>query len=157
MDSWTSQSNPDKQIILSLACTMVGMVLLIVFRDFSGSGTNAMAGFLLGVLLLLIGGAAFLVSGKQTIVVDPRARCITIEDSNRFRTKTRSIPMTDIAGISIGYLGKWSNFVTWYYLVLKLKNGEEYPLFSPGRFFEGGSDRSVVASWKQHLEEYLGQ
>jgi hypothetical protein len=57
----------------------------------------------------------------------------------------------------LGYLGKRSNFVTWYYLVLKLRSGEEYPLFSPGRFFKGGSDRSTVAGWRQRLEGYLGQ
>ncbi len=157
MELWTSQSNPGKQIMLSFASVMAGMVLLIVFRDFNGSGTNALAGFLLGVLLLLIGAAAFLVSGKQTVVVDPGARCITIEDSNRFRTKKRSIPLSEIAGVSIGYLGKRSSFVTWYYLVLKLRSGEEYPLFSPGRFFQGGSDRSTVAGWKERLEGYLGQ
>jgi hypothetical protein len=157
MDLWTSQSNSGKQILLSVACAVVGLVLVIGFRDFRGSGTHAMAGFLLGVLLLLIGVAGFLVSGKQTVVVDPKARRITIEDSNRSRPKKRSIPFSDIVGISIGYLGKRSNYVTWYYLVLRLRSGEEYPLFAPGHFFEGGSDKSIVASWKQRLEKYLGQ
>lgn len=157
MDLWTSQSNSGKQILLSVACAAVGLVLVIGFRDFRGSGTNAMAGFLLGVLLLLIGVAGFLVSGKQTVVVDPKARRITIEESSRFRTKKRSIPFSDIVDISIGYLGKRSNYVAWYYLVLRLRSGEEYPLFAPGRFFEGGSDKSIVAGWKQRLEQYLGQ
>ena len=157
MDLWTSQSNPGKQIALSVACALVGLALVIGFRDFRGSGTNALAGFLLGALLLIIGVAGFLVGGKQTVVVDPKARRITIEDSNRFGTKKRSIPFSDVVGIGIGYLGKRSNYVEWYYLVLRLRSGEEYPLFSPGRFFEGGSDESTVVSWKQRLEEYLGQ
>lgn len=157
MDLWTSQSNSGKQILLSVACAAVGLVLVIGFRDFRGSGTNALAGFLLGVLLLLIGVAGFLLSGKQTVVVDPKARRITIEKSSRFRTKKRSIPFSDIVDISIGYLGKRSNYVAWYYLVLRLRSGEEYPLFAPGRFFEGGSDKSIVAGWKQRLEKYLGQ
>ena len=54
MDLWISESNADKQIMLSVACTAVGLALMIGFRDFSGSGTNAMAGVLLGVLLLTI-------------------------------------------------------------------------------------------------------
>ena len=157
MDVWTAQSNPGKQAVLSVLCSVVGVVLAIGFRDFRDSGTNALAGFLLGVLLLLIGVAGFLVSGKQTVVVNPKARCITIEDSNRFCAKKRSIPFSDVLGISIGYLGKRSNYVTWYYLVLKLRSGEEYPLFSPGRFFEGASDKSTVEGWKRRLEEYLGQ
>jgi hypothetical protein len=157
MDVWTSQSNSGKQTMLSVACAIAGLALVYGFRNFSGLGSNTMAGFLLGVLLLFIGVAGFLLSGKQTVVVDPKAHHITIEDSNRFRTKKRLIPFSNIVGISIGYLGKRSNYVTWYYLVLKLRSGEEYPLFSPGRFFEGGSDRSTVASWKQRLEEYLVQ
>jgi len=157
MDSWTSQSNSGKQILLSVACAVVGLVLVFGFRDFRGSGTNAMAGFLLGMGLLLLGVAALLVGGKQTVVVDPRARCITIEDSNRLRTKKRSIPFGDIVDVGIGYLGSRSNYVAWYYLVLRLRSGETYSLFAPGRFFEGGSDKSIVASWKQRLEKYLGQ
>ena len=157
MDVWISQNNPGKQIVVSLACVAAGLVLMIGFRDFRGAGSNAMAGFLLGVLLLVIGAPGILMSGKQTVVVDPGVRRITVEESNRFRTKKRSIPFSDVVGISIGYLGKRSNNVGWYYLVLKLKTGEEYPLFAPGRFFEGGSDRSTVLSWKQRLEQYLGQ
>jgi hypothetical protein len=155
MDLWETQNNPGKQTILSVACTAVGLILVICFRDFGGFGTNSMAGFLLGLLLLLIGIPGFLLSGKQTVIVDPESRLITIEDSNRFHTKKRSIPFSAIAGISIGYLGKRSNYVTWYYLVLKLRSGEDYPLFAPGRFFEGASDKSTVTSWKLRLEGYL--
>lgn len=157
MDLWKSQSNPGKQLVLSVACAAVGLVLAIGFRDFGSLGSNAMAGFLLGLLLLLIGVPGFLLSGKQTVIVDPKTRCITIEDSNRLRTKKRSIPFSEIVNVSIGYLGKRSNYVMWYYLVLKLKSGEDYPLFAPGLFFEGGSDKSIVTSWKQRLEGYLGQ
>lgn len=157
MDLWTSQSNPGKQTTLSVACALVGLLLTIGFRNFSGSCTNVLAGFLLGVLLLLIGVVGFMVNGKQTVVINPKARSITVEESNRFGIKKRIILFSDIDSVSIGYLGKKSNFVTWYYLELDLKNGERYPLFSPVRFFEGGSDRAIVASWKQRLEDFLCQ
>jgi hypothetical protein len=157
MESWESRSNPGKQKILSVVCTAVGMIVTIGCRKFGSIASDAGAGFLLGLLLLCIGVAGFLMSGEQTVIVDPEKRRITIEDSNRFSTKIRTIPFSDIVDISIGYLGKKSNFVTWFYLVLKLKSGEEYPLFSPGRFYEGGSDRATVESWKQRLERYLGK
>jgi hypothetical protein len=157
MELWTSQSNAGKQILLSAACAVVGLVLVIGFRDFRGFGANATAGFLLGILLLLVGVAGLLAAGRQTVVVDPKRRFITVEDSNRFRTKKRLIRFSDIVGISIGYLGKRSNYVTWHYLVLRLRSGEDYSLFAPGRFYKGGADKSIVASWKQRLEEYLGQ
>lgn len=155
MDLWTSRSNPSKQVALSALCSLVGLVLAIGFRHFGSAGTNAEAGFLLGALLLVIGVAGFLTSGRQTVVIDPDARRITVEDANRFGTKKRSIPFGDIVGVGIGYLGKKSNHVEWYYLVLELRNGEKYSLFPPGRFFEGGSDRSTVEGWKRRLEQYL--
>jgi hypothetical protein len=157
MDIWTSHSNSDKQTLISAAGVIVGLVLIFGFRNFSNTGSNAMAGFFLGVLLLFIGVSGYLASGKQTVVIDPRAQSITIEDLNRFGAKKRVIPFSSIVEVSIGYLGKRSNYVTWYYLVLKLSSGEEYPLFSPGRFYAGGSDRSTVAGWKQRLEAYLSQ
>lgn len=149
------QSNPVKQDLLSLGSSIVGLALVIGFRHFSTAGSNDKAGFLLGVLLLIIGIAGFLTGGKQTVVIDPGKRRITVEDANRLGTKKRSIPFADITGVGIGYLGKRSNFVNWYYLQLELRSGEMYSLFPPGRFFEGGSDRSAVEGWKRRLQQYL--
>jgi hypothetical protein len=157
MELWKTQSKSDKQMAVSAGCTLAGLIIAIGFRNFASTGGNAMSGFLLGVLLLIIGVAGLLVTGKQTVTIDPKSRRITIEDSNRIKSKKRTIVFSDINEISIGYLGKKSNLVTCYYLVLKLRNGEEYPLFAPGRFYEGASDRSIVSSWKQRLEGYLGQ
>jgi len=158
MDTWKFESSSGKQTLLALACIAVGIILAIGFRHFSGSGTtNTLAGFLLGILLLIIGISALLSGGKQTIVVDSLARHIVVEDSNQFRSKKRLIPFSDVVGTGIGYLGKTSNHVTFYYINLKLRSGEEYPLFSPGRFFEGGSDRAVMERRRQRLEEYINQ
>lgn len=158
MDPWKFESNPGKQTALALACIAAGLALAIGFRHFTGPGlSNSLAGFLLGILLLIIGISALWVSGKQTVVIDPELRRIVIEDSNLFRTRKRSIPFIDVVDTAIGYLGKKSNHVSFYYIVLKLRSGEEYPLFPPGRFFEGGSDRSVMESRRRRLEQYLGQ
>lgn len=158
MNSWKFESNPGKQTALSLACIAVGLALAIGFRHFDGPGmTNSLAGFLLGLFLLILGILAFLAQGKQTIVIDPRMGRIVVEDTNRFRTKTRLIPLSDITDTGIGYLGKKSNFVNYYYIVLTLNSGEEYSLFAPGRFFDGGSDRSIMESRRQQLEEWIRQ
>jgi len=155
MDSWISTSNPRKQIRLSMISAATGLFLASYFISFNSPDRNIMAGFLLGMLLLVIGAAGFMVCSRQQIVVDPNSRHITIEEINRFGTKKRTINFSDVIDVTIGYLGKKSNFVSWYYLVLKLKNGEEYPLFTPGRFFEGGSDISTVEGWRQRLKLYL--
>jgi hypothetical protein len=62
---------------------------------------------------------------------------------------------SDITDIRLGYQGKRSNFVQWHFLVLMLANGEEYSLFSAGRFYEGGSNESVVMGWRDRLQGYL--
>jgi hypothetical protein len=158
MDVWRANSNQVKQTALSLLCVAAGLVMVISLRGHytSSSMTNGMAGLMLGFLLLLIGICAFITSGKQAIVIDPHARLITIEDATRFGTKRRTIPFSEVVHVGIGYLGKKSNYVTYYYLVLKLRSGESYSLFAPGRFYDGASDRSVVEGWKQRLETYIG-
>jgi hypothetical protein len=155
LDNWTSYSNPQKQIALSVVCALVGCVLIAGFRGATAANSNSYAGFYLGVLLLFIGVASFLVSGKQKVVIYPRTRLIEIEDINYLGTKNRTISFSDIDEINIGYLGKQSNFVTYYYLALKLKSGETYPLFAPGLFYEGGSDRPTVVKWQQRLQDQI--
>lgn len=156
MDSWKFESSPGKQTALSLVCVVIGLVLAFGLRNFSGAATpNSLAGFLLGLLLLLFGIYAFLANGKQTIVVDPKTRHISIADTNHFRTKKRLIAFSDIVDTRVGYFGKASTFVTFYYVVLKLRSGEAVTLFSPGYFYDGGSDGSVMESRRQRLEEYV--
>jgi hypothetical protein len=156
MDLWISQSSPLKQMLLSLACAAVGLVLAVGFHDFENLNSNAGAGFLLGVLLLVLGIPGFVLSGRQTVTIDPHTRQITIEDSSLIYSKKRSIPFGNVVEVHIGYMGKKTNMSTTYHLVLKLRNGEDYALFAPGRFFEGASNRSTVMGWKERLEGYLG-
>ena len=158
MNSLRFASKPGQQTTLAVACIAVGTVLAYGFRHFSGPGiSNSLAGFLLGVLLLVIGIWAFAVRGKQAVFIDTHADRIVIEDTNHFGAKRRVIPFGDIADTGIGYLGRKSNYVTFYYIVLHLKNGEQYPLFAPGRFYDGGSDRCVMETRRQQLDELLRQ
>jgi hypothetical protein len=157
IDTWKIESNPGKQTAIALACMVAGLVLATGFRNFDGTGmTNSLAGFLLGLLLLLIGVAGVLTGGKQTIVVDPKARRILIEDTSRFGKKTRSISFNEIVGVSVSLMGKRSSGTITYYLVLRLETGKTYPLFFPA-YFEGRWDRSVAESRCRRLEEYLKQ
>ena len=108
------------------------------------------------MLLLVIGAAGLLVSGTQTVVVDPALRRIVVEDKTVLSgTKRREIAFGEVTAVSIGYLGKRSNFMQTYYLVLKLTSGQEYPLFAPGRFYPGASSRTTVETWRRRLQEYI--
>lgn len=157
MDIWTSQSQPGKQFALSIGCVALGLPLSIVARHFNGYTSNEAAGFYLGLFLLLLGIVGCLITGRQTLTIDPKNQNIIVEDVNRFGTKKRIILFSNITRVGIGYMGKASNYTKWYYLILTLRNGERYPLFSPGRCYEGSSDRGVVEGWQRRLETYLYQ
>jgi hypothetical protein len=153
---WISRSRPTLQFAAAICCTVVGVVLMAGFRGFHDVHEDAFAGFLLGVLLLVVGLAGLLFTGRQTVTVDARTRRIDVVDSSLLGgRRTRSISFDAITGINIGYLGKRSNYVRNYYLVLHLLDGKDYPLFAPGRFYEGSSNRGTVEGWRQRLEAYL--
>jgi hypothetical protein len=152
---WISRSRPAPQFIAAVCCLVVGAVLMIGFRGFHGVGEDAFAGFLLGVLLLVVGMTGLLFTGAQTVTVDPHSRRIDVVDSYLVGRRARSIGFDTITGINIGYLGKKSNYVSYYYLVLHLRDGKDYSLFAPGRFYEGSSNRGTVESWRERLQAYL--
>jgi hypothetical protein len=154
MEPWISKSNHMKQIAASAGSTVVGAILAYGFRDY-GQGRNALAGFLLGILLLGLGLAGLVFATRQTIIVDPRARLISIEDTGLVIHKKRAIHFAQIARVQVGFLGKKSNFMETWYLVLELRDGGTYSLFAPGRFYEGASERTTVEAWRRRLEGYL--
>lgn len=149
-------NSPGKQTLLAVGTMAVGAALAYGFRHYDASGlTNSLAGFLLGLLLLGVGLAAFVTTSTQTITIDPRQRRIVVEDNGRFGTDRRIIPFADIVDIRIGFLGKRSNHVRFYYLDLTLRNGTAYPLFAPGRFFDGCADRVLMEMRRQRLADWL--
>jgi hypothetical protein len=154
VQEWISRSNYFKQTALAVGAVGVRLVLLFGFRHFQGNG-DMLAGFLLGVLLLVIGIAGLAVAGTQTVTVDRVCRRIVVEDRTLVGAKTREVAFMEIREISIGYQGKKSNFVQTYFLVLKLTSGSEYPLFAPGRFYAGAGSRATVEGWRQRLREYM--
>ena len=159
------QAKSSKQNLAELAAVLVADIDLqhVPFKGTPEAVTEIVGGLMLlsgrfvplGLLLLALGMAGLLTGGRQTITINPRTRQITVEDVTRLGAKTRCIGFDEIVDISIGYLGKKSNYVTCYYLMLKLKGGEEYSLFAPGRFYAGGSDRSVVEGWRDRLRGYV--
>ncbi len=156
MQVWISQSRPGRQLALALGSAIVGLALLAALHG-GGVSRDAKAARLLGVVLIVIGVGAGLTAGTQTVTVDPQARSITVTDARLLGgTRTRTIVATDIREIGIGYLGRSSNHVRTYYLDLKLRDGRNDPLFAPGRFYPGSSDRPTVEGWRRRVAESLG-
>lgn len=157
-DSWQFKSNHGKQRALGLVSIGMGLTLIVAFRHFDTTGmTNSLAGFLLGLFLLFLGVTVLLTQGRQTVVVDPQRRQIVVEERTPFGIRKRVIRFHEIVGTGIGYLGKRVNFVNFYFINLHLRNGKEYSLFPPGRFYDGWSDRSAMETRRRQLEGLLRQ
>ncbi|MCK9410219.1 MAG: hypothetical protein WCX28_00710 [Bacteriovoracaceae bacterium] len=144
MDSWKIESNPRKQTVVTWGIIIAGIIFVYGFRNFDGSQlSNSLAGFLMGILLLIIGipGAFFI--GKQTITVDRASARIVIEDKSRIRKKKKIIPFNDIIKISVSQSGsQWNGSVS-YFVLLKLISGNQYPLFYPS-YYDGRWDKSII-------------
>ena len=155
MDAWKIESSPGKQAVLGWIILAIGLILAIGFSNFDSSGmTNSLAGFLLGLLLMFIGIVALWMRGKRSIVVDPEARGIVIEDSGRLGHEKRSISFEEVGEVYVDSLGDREGGSISYDVVLKLKMGENVSLFRPA-YFEGTWDRSIMENRRRRLEEYL--
>lgn len=153
----TFHSNPTKQALLTIAVIIVGLILAIGFRNYDDSAfTNSLAGFLLGILLILIGIPGLITLGTETITIDTNTRCILIENVNRFRKKNKLIYFMEIAEVFVGCQGKRSSGTMSYYVCLRLNTGEVYNLFYPS-YYDGRWDKSVAESRCNRIQEYIAQ
>ena len=155
MPVWESHSRSRRQSAISAACLASGLVLIAMLHDYGLAGSSRHAGFLFGMVLALIGGATLLVSGPQTIAVDPPRQQIRITDHRLLGTRVHTIPFADIAEVQVAYLQTRSQQVLQYFLQLQLRSGETYALFAPGRVYAGSMDPAIVALWKSRLDACL--
>jgi hypothetical protein len=150
LETWITESSPAKQTAVGVGIFVVGLVLAIGFRDFDAATiTGSTAGFLLGILCLVISAATLLTGGQQTISVEPQFKRIVIVNRTRVRTTSKTIFFNEIAQVYVGEHGDKEGGSINYYVAAKLKTGKEVALFFG--FFEGGYDRSVMEARCQRL------
>lgn len=118
--------------------------------------SNERAGLFLGIMLLVLSGIAALKLGKEIVTVDPSRQLISIEKKTILNRGKKEISFANVEDVLIGRMGKTSGYLILYYIILKMKGGDEIALFTPG-YFKGSFDRAVVEGWKMKLEEYLSK
>ena len=97
-EPWITKSNAGLERAVLLLMIAVGLLLAIGFRHFDATGiTPSLSGFLLGLLLVLIGVGGFFFGGKTTIAVEPRYRRIIVTGTGRFKS-TRQIILFPLIG-----------------------------------------------------------
>lgn len=157
MEIWQIKSNPNKQRLLNAFLIAIGGLLIFGFSsqvDFSHF-TNGTGGFLLGLLIFILGLVSIIVSYNEIITIDPNKKQITIVRVSRLGTKTLPILFSDIERVGIGFIGRASNIVLQnYYVNLHLKDGSNCPLFFPA-YYDGRGDESVAQDRKAKIEQYL--
>lgn len=155
MESWETHSNSRQQTSLSAVCLVMGLALVAVLHDAQAGESSGRAGFLFGVLLLLIGGATLVANARQCIVVDPVLREIRIEDRRLFGRTLRRVAFANIREVQVACLQTRAQQAIRYFLQLQLHTGESCALFAPERVYPGASDPAIVGDWKARLNGYL--
>jgi hypothetical protein len=151
---WKTESDSSQQLLFSLLGIAVGLVLSIGFRHFDGSGfTNSLAGFLLGLFVLVISAGMLLTGGKQIITVNSKTRRIELEDISRFSNKKRSLRFDEIESFYVDELGDKEGGSIQYFVVARLKTGKKVSLFLG--FFDGRYDKYAMEARCRRLTDYL--
>ncbi|MFN8611707.1 MAG: hypothetical protein U0931_29450 [Vulcanimicrobiota bacterium] len=144
------QSQPYANLALNLVLTFLGGGIMWAARDFSHADSNARAGFLLGVLLAVIGVLALIVDESRRVEWDENQ--ILLDVRRRVGgNRQLQIPLREVGSVTLGAQGKSSSGTRYYDLVVKLNSGREIPLFG-GCAVEGRMNRSQVEQWRQRLE-----
>ena len=153
---WRTESNTLMATAASVASVVAGALLAIGFRAFEGPGiTGSRVGLVLGVLLVVLGAASWILSGKRAITVDPTARCIVIEQANLLGARTREIPFDDIVDVGIGRIGDKEGGSVLYHVAVTLRSGAEVALFKG--FYDGQHSRPAMEARRRRLVENMGR
>lgn len=153
MDTLKIESNRNQQTALLLLVAGIGLALTLKLSV--GHGAMQSAGFVLGLLLMLLGAAGLYLGTTRAVVVDPNSGLISIEDTNRVGQRKRSIRFNDVADVSLGQSGERTGSVA-YDVMLRLKSGKTVSLFT-GAVFDGRHDQAVMAERCRRIGQYLQQ
>ena len=152
--AWRTESSDAQQTAAGIGIVAVGLVLAIGFRHFGGPGfTNSLAGFLLGMLLLVIGAGVLIFGGKQVITVEPANKRVVVDKIGRIKRTRREIRFNEISELYVSSIGDREGGSERYYVGAKLKTGKDVALFLG--FFEGGHSRQVMEARRNRLQELL--
>lgn len=152
--TWKTESSAGKENLAMVLALVVGIALTVGFRKFEGPGLiGSTAGFLLGILILVVGAGLFLFGGKQVITVEPKLKRIVVTSLGRLRTSSREIHFNEISEVYVGESGDQEGGSIRYHVVARLKTGTEVALFMG--FFEGSHSKPAMEARCQRIVESM--
>lgn len=146
------ESQPVTNTLLYIVTCTIGLLLMVLARDFSHGGSNVLAGFLLGCMLFCLGVLGMVIGETRAVELDERRKRIVLDVRRRIGGNRQVvIPFREIRSLGIGMQGKATSGSRFYDLVVTLKNGKEVYLFG-GCVFEGRMSREWVDGVKMRVE-----
>lgn len=151
------ESKPAANMLMYVAISAVGFLLMYLARDFSHGDSNVLCGFLLGCMLAGVGVMAMAVGESRTVELDERRSRVVLEIRRRVGGNRQIIiPLQDIDGFCVGMQGKASAGSRFYDVVVRLNSGKEIYLFGDC-VFEGRMSREWAEGIRQSFEKALGR
>lgn len=152
MEVWTAHSRPGIQRTVGAAMLGLGVLMLWLAGR---QEAQASAARWLGIFLIGLGVLGLLFSGRQTITVDPHTRTITTTDRTPTGERVRTLRFEEVEDVRIGRVGSATSGVPFFFLRLRLRDGQHATLFAPGRWYPGAMSRSATHTRLRQLDSYL--
>jgi hypothetical protein len=123
------KNNKTNQKIIALAMLAVGgLMIFLVLKIKQEWSANEMAGFSLGILLVIIGAAGFLSNQETTTTIDLRRKIIRVEDASFARTTVRVVMFKEIKDITVEQIGDHTDGSPSFHLVVQQFSGKNLPI-----------------------------
>lgn len=151
------QSCAQDNLLLNLAGTALGAVLVLAAVDGDIQSSNELAAVILGSGIALISLAALAIMETRRIEVDLENRVIRLDiERNMGLSKYIVVPFDDITGVSLGRQGSRSSRSVFYDLVIIRRTQRDLPLMG-GCVFVGRMDRIRMNSYRHQILEAIGR
>jgi hypothetical protein len=153
---WRTESNRSSQTLASVLLGLAGLALTVGFwRVGHLDQIGNLAGFGMGVFLLVGSVWMLLMNGQQIITLDPRRQHIHIESTSRLGRKVRCIPFKDVTEAYVDELGDTDGGSIRYHVTVVLRSGQKVTLFMG--FYDGALNRSTAEARCARVLEMVQQ
>lgn len=151
------QSSAQDNLLLYLAGTALGIVLVLAAVDGGIQSSNEFAAVVLGGGIALISLGAMAIMETRRIEIDTEDRVIRLDiERNMGLSKSIVVPFDDITGVKLGRQGSRSGGSIFYDLVIIRRTERDLHLMG-GCVFAGRMDRIRMNSFRHQIQEAIGR
>jgi hypothetical protein len=154
MKTWKIENKQISQPIFSIIGFICGFLIVIGALKTS-EFTNAIFEFLFGLFLFVTSFFMMFFAEKREIIVNIKAKNITIKDSKISKKNQTVFEFKDISEIYIEENTKTPDNAISYDIVLKLNTGDLFTLTGGKYYFDGRYNKSKMESKLNKFRDYI--